>query len=183
LGQRASLSNMCMSVRYHGSGSRLRVTVLCVGAFALLYGGSFYTRDWRTAVPHGARPVEQAAVRSARLAASLVTVAKVDEPPPSAGVARAEPDVTGALASRLELAEDRPKRPSRQRAPQKRTPPQKETAGATPNMAGASAEPALPLARPRATVARFGFFSRPRKAGSHPAPAHGGARSEGFEDG
>src|SRR3954453_20114797 len=118
---------MSMPVHCRRSGSRSRVTALCLGAFALLYGGSFYTRDWRTTVPDGARPVA-AGIRSA--AAPLATVAKLDEPPPRAAqvVARSEPDVTGALASRSERGRPEP-RSSRQRATRKRTPPPKETAG------------------------------------------------------
>ena len=80
------------------SGSRLRVTALCLGAFALLYGGSFYTRDWRTAVPQGAHAVERSGVRAAVVAAPLARTAKLDEPLPRAAqpAARTEPDVTGA---------------------------------------------------------------------------------------
>src|SRR6476659_7413542 len=90
------LANMSIS----RSGSRLRVTALCLGAFALLYGGSFYTRDWRTAVPEGAHPIERAGVRAAAVAAPLARTAKLDEPRPPAAqpIARTEPDVTGALA-------------------------------------------------------------------------------------
>jgi hypothetical protein len=148
-----------MSIHYHRSGSRLRVTALCLGAFALLYGGSFYTRDWRTAVPDGARPIEQAGVRAAAVAAPLATVAKLDEPPLRAapGVARAEPDVTGALASRSERSE---LRPSRQRATPKRPPVQKQTTGPPPKMAGAGGDPAPPIAQPISQPIEFELAER-----------------------
>src|SRR3954451_8955854 len=95
-------ANMSMS----RSGSRLRVIALCLGAFALLYGGSFYTRDWRTAVPEGAHPVERSGVRAAVVAAPLARTAKLDKPLPRAAkpAARTEPYVTGALASRSDRA-------------------------------------------------------------------------------
>src|SRR3954467_14768583 len=145
---------MSMSVHYHRSGSRLRVIALCLGAFALLYGGSFYTRDWRTAVPQGAHPVERSAVRAGVVAAPLARTAKLDEPLPRAAqpAARTEPDVTGALASRSDRARHRSElpRPGLQRQRSARMQPlrQMPTAGTAPKIAVASVGPASAITQP-----------------------------------
>src|SRR4051812_46044837 len=116
------LANMSMSVHYPRSGSPLRASALCLGAFALLYGGSFYTRDWRTAVPEGGHSV---------VPAPLARTAKIVEPLPRAAqpVARTEPDVTGALASRSDRAQHRSElpRPGLQRQRSARMQPLRQT--------------------------------------------------------
>jgi len=148
------LANMSMSVHYPRSGSRLRVTALCLGAFALLYGGSFYTHEWRTAVPEGAHPVERAGVRAVVVAAPLARTAKIGEPPPRAAqlVARTEPDVTGTLASRSGRAQHRSElpRPSLQRQRAARNQPlrQRSTGGTAPKIAVASVGPASAITQP-----------------------------------
>src|SRR5215207_9634916 len=91
---------MSMSAHHQGSGSRLRVTGLCFGAVALLYGGSFYTRDWRPALHQaGQRAAEQASLRSTKLPSGPKANAKPVEPPARVAerTIRAEPEVTGAI--------------------------------------------------------------------------------------
>src|SRR4051812_36090914 len=86
---------------YHRSGSRWRVTAICLGAVALIYGASFFTRDWRAPATHGAwqPPAEQVAVRPIRGAARPAAVETIPAGTGSiAAVApRVEPEVTGAL--------------------------------------------------------------------------------------
>lgn len=78
------------------SGSRLRTAGLCFGMFVLLYGTSFYTRDWRSLVSHSGQPaVEQASVRSKVAAHSAET--KLTEAP-----VWVEPEVTGSLPKNAE---------------------------------------------------------------------------------
>src|SRR4051794_34337320 len=89
---------MGMSAHLQGSGSRLQVTGLCLGAVALLYSGSFYTRDWRLVVHQAGQPLaEQVLVRSIKLAAEPMANAKSAEPPARIAerTTRAEPEVTG----------------------------------------------------------------------------------------
>src|SRR5215212_2260892 len=92
---------MGMSVHLQGSGSRLPVAVVCLGAFAFLYGGSFYTRDWRPVVHQAGRPLaETVSARSTVVAARPMTLdAKPAEVPARMAerTTRAEPEVTGAV--------------------------------------------------------------------------------------
>src|SRR3712207_3313145 len=55
-----------MSAFHRGLGSFLRLTGFCLGAAALLYGGSLYTRDWRLAVHEAGPPVIAQHLRPAR---------------------------------------------------------------------------------------------------------------------
>src|SRR5215210_2704243 len=84
---------------HNGSGSRLRVSGFCLGAFALLYGGSFYTRDWRPVVHRAGQALaETVSARSTKLAAGPIAFAKPAEPPRvDERTTHAEPEVTGAL--------------------------------------------------------------------------------------
>src|SRR3954453_6955924 len=81
---------MSASITVQRSSSWRAATVLSVGALMLLYGASFYTRDWRSAVPQAERSTERQAT------------ARPD------GVIRAEPrpliepETTGALAGAAE---------------------------------------------------------------------------------
>src|SRR5215212_172997 len=92
---------MGMSVHLQGSGSRLPVAVVCLGAVALLYAGSFYTRDWRPVVHQAGRPLtETVSARSTVAAARPMTLdAKPAEVPARIAerTTRAEPEVTGAV--------------------------------------------------------------------------------------
>jgi hypothetical protein len=92
---------MAMWAHHNGSGSCLRVTSLCLGAFALLYGGSFYTRDWRPMVHQAGQPLaETVSARSTVAAAQPTTLdAKPTEVPARIAehTTRAEPEVTGAV--------------------------------------------------------------------------------------
>ena len=90
-----------MSAHYEGSGSRLPAVGFCLGAVAMLYGGSFYTRDWRPVVHKAGQPVaEQVSARSAFVARPMAPDAKPAEPPSRLVelTARVEPEVTGAVA-------------------------------------------------------------------------------------
>ncbi len=42
---------MNLSTPLRMSGSRLGVAGVCLASLVLLYGASFFTRDWRTVVP------------------------------------------------------------------------------------------------------------------------------------
>ena len=67
----------------------------------MLYGGSFYTRDWRPVVHKAGQPVaEQVSARSAFVARPMAPDAKPAEPPSRLVelTARVEPEVTGAVA-------------------------------------------------------------------------------------
>src|SRR5215210_4098939 len=90
-----------MWAHHNGSGSCLRVTGLCLGAFALLYGGSFYTRDWRPVVHQAGQPLgETVSARSTVAAARPLTLdARPAEVPARIAerTTRAEPEVTGAV--------------------------------------------------------------------------------------
>src|SRR5215207_3873241 len=92
---------MGMSVHLQGSGSRLPVAVVCLGAVALLYAGSFYTRDWRPVVHQAGRPLtETVSARSTVAVARPMTLdAKPAEVPARIAerTTRAEPEVTGAV--------------------------------------------------------------------------------------
>jgi len=81
---------------YHRSGSRLRATAICLGGIALIYGGSFFTRDWRAPKAHlpGQPLAEQAAVRPIRAAARPVVVETTDSV--AAATPRIGPEVTSA---------------------------------------------------------------------------------------
>ena len=90
-----------MSAHYQASGSRLPAVGFCVAAVVLLYGGSFYTRDWRPVVHQAGQPVaEQGSARSALVARPTASDAKPAEPPTRfvERTARVEPEVTGAVA-------------------------------------------------------------------------------------
>ena len=90
-----------MSAHYQASGSRLPAVGFCVAAVALLYGGSFYTRDWRPVVHQAGQPVaEQGSARSALVARPMALDTKPAGPPTRLVelTARVEPEVTGAVA-------------------------------------------------------------------------------------
>src|SRR5215210_5096467 len=97
---------------HNGSGSRLRAACFCLGAFALLYGGSFYTRDWRPVVHEAGQPVaETVSARSTVAAAQPMTLdAKPAEVPARIAerATRAEPEITGALPRSPELVASSP---------------------------------------------------------------------------
>jgi len=82
---------MRTSAQRHRSGSRLRAAALCFGAVALLYGGSFYTRDWRSVVAHAGQPAGEP------LPARATVALHAAETKPTAAPVRVEPEVTGAL--------------------------------------------------------------------------------------
>jgi hypothetical protein len=86
---------------YHRSGSRWRVIAICLGAVALIYGASLFTRDWRAPAPQqpGQPLAEQAAVRPIRGAARAVALETIPDVTGSVAAAapRVEPEVTSAL--------------------------------------------------------------------------------------
>src|SRR4051812_36388586 len=89
-----------MSTYRQRSGSRLPAAGFCLGAVALLYGGSFYTRDWRLVIHRAGQPVTApVSARSALEARPLSPHVKPSELPARVAVhtARVEPEVTGAL--------------------------------------------------------------------------------------
>ena len=82
---------MTTSVQQQRLRSRLRKAGLCLGAFVLIYATSFFTRDWRSVVPHAEQTaVEQRPVRTkveARTAEATLANAPVWR----------DPEVTGSL--------------------------------------------------------------------------------------
>src|SRR4051794_8769572 len=82
---------MRTSAQRHWSGSRLRAAGLCLGAVALLYGGSFYTRDWRSVVAHAGQPAGE------QLPARANVALHAAETKPTEAPVRIGPEVTGAL--------------------------------------------------------------------------------------
>jgi hypothetical protein len=89
-----------MSTYHQRSGSRLPAVGFCLGAVALLYGGSFYTRDWRPVIHRAGQPVTApVSARSALEARPLSPDVKPSELPARVAVhtVRVEPEVTGAL--------------------------------------------------------------------------------------
>src|SRR4051794_36223393 len=82
---------MSMLVRPQRSRSRLRAAALCLGAVALLYGGSFYTRDWRSVVAHAGQPAGEPVPARANVALHTAEMKPTEAP------VRVEPEVTGAL--------------------------------------------------------------------------------------
>src|SRR4051794_38100301 len=82
---------MRTSAQRHRSGSRLRAAGLCFGAVALLYGGSFYTRDWRSVVAHAGQPASEQLPPRATVALHAGGMKPTETP------VRVEPEVTGAL--------------------------------------------------------------------------------------
>lgn len=89
---------MSPSTPFRHAGSRIGTFGFRVGALALLfYGASFYTRDWRSAVPEMGQPGQaQAASRS-----MASQPAWVDPSKPSSAI---EPTMTGALPRTVEAA-------------------------------------------------------------------------------
>jgi hypothetical protein len=113
---------------YPQSGSRLTVTAACLGAVVLLYGGSFFTRDWRAPAFHqpGQPLAEQAALRPIRGAARPMTAEVIPAEPPRAAVhtTRIEPEVTSALPRGSEPLASSPAAATSDRAgPSAETPP------------------------------------------------------------
>src|SRR5689334_3078255 len=84
---------------YHRPRSRLRAPAVCLVAIALLYGGSFFTRDWRAPALHqpGQPLAEQVAVRPTRGTARPMSVSAIPAESAPQTVTGAEPEATGAL--------------------------------------------------------------------------------------
>src|SRR5690349_8136555 len=97
---------------YHRSGSRLRVPAACLGAVAVLYLGSFFTRDWRAPAPDqpGQPRAEQISVRPIRGAVRREAVEAVPADPVRVAipVPRVDPEVTGAVPRNDEPAANSP---------------------------------------------------------------------------
>ena len=89
-----------MSAYHQRSGSPLRVAGFCLLAITLLYGGSFYTRDWRVAVHQAGQPVAEQPIRPMRGAVRPVATEAMPTQLPArvaANAVYAEPEVTGAV--------------------------------------------------------------------------------------
>ena len=90
-----------MSAYHQRSGSPLRAAGFCLLAITLLYGGSFYTRDWRVAVHKAGQPVAEQLIRPMRGAVRPVATEAMPTQLPArvaANAVHAEPEVTGAVA-------------------------------------------------------------------------------------
>ena len=90
-----------MSAYHQRSGSPLRVAGLSLLAITLLYGGSFYTRDWRVAVHQAGQPLAEQLIRPSRGAMRPVAIEAMPTQLPArvaTQAAHAEPEVTGAVA-------------------------------------------------------------------------------------
>jgi len=89
-----------MSAYHQRSGSPLRVAGLSLLAITLLYGGSFYTRDWRVAVHQAGQPVAEQPIRPTRGAVRPVATEVMPTQLPArvaANAVYAEPEVTGSV--------------------------------------------------------------------------------------
>ena len=156
---------MGMSVHLQGSGSRLPVAVVCLGAVALLYAGSFYTRDWRPVVHQAGRPLaETASARSTVAAARPMALdAKPAEVPARIAerTTRAEPEVTGALSRSPEPGASSPAAvkaasPSEQAGPSSEAPPPRlQAAAAKPVVHHTRLRTQEAVRRPRVQYARL----------------------------
>ena len=132
-----------MWAHHDGAGSRLPAVGFCLGAVALLYGGSFYTRDWRPAVHQAGQPVTEQSARPTKAGARPMAMeAMPSELPARVAVhtVRAEPEVTGAL----------PKGPEPLASP----PTAATTAPASSGQAGPSSEAPPPRVQAQATAPR-----------------------------
>jgi hypothetical protein len=90
-----------MSAYHQRSGSPLRVAGLSLLAITLLYGGSFYTRDWRLAVHQAEQPLAEQPIRPSRGAMRPVAIEAMPTQLPArvaTQAAHAEPEVTGAVS-------------------------------------------------------------------------------------
>jgi len=83
---------MSVSITVQRSPSWRAATVLSMGALMLLYGGSFYTRDWRPAAPQAERSTERQATARSDATPRLDRVTHAEPRP------LIEPETTGALA-------------------------------------------------------------------------------------
>jgi len=158
-----------MSAYHHGSGSRLPAIGFCLGAVALLYGGSFYTRDWRPVVHQAGQSVtEQVSARSASVARPMAPDAKPAEPRSRLVelTARVEPEVTGAVS----------------RAPESvASPPAPVTAPSGSEQAGASSGAPLPRVKAQAEAPRQAVNparSRTQRAARRPRVQYARLRAE-----
>jgi hypothetical protein len=83
---------MNMSARLGDVWPRMRMIGLRVGALVLLfYGASFYSRDWRSLVPHAGQPVQGQVASRSKAVARPLPAHRVEAP------ANVEPATTGAL--------------------------------------------------------------------------------------
>ena len=100
-----------MSAYHQRSGSPLRVAGICLLTITLLYGGSFYTRDWRLAVHQAGQPVAEQPIRPTKGAVRPVAIEAQPTQLPARVVAQpvpVEPEVTGAVSRGPESIESPP---------------------------------------------------------------------------
>ena len=141
-----------------GSGSRLRTIGVCCGALALLfYVTSFYTRDWRAAVPpvgpHAAEPARAGARAPQRLAE-----ARLAKP-----AARVDVATTGSVTPAAEPPAPPPPAPPPASSPPASSPPASSPPAPAPVAPVAAALDGPPAETPQA---------RPAAAVSEPDPVH-----------
>jgi hypothetical protein len=155
-----------MSAYDQRSGSPLRVAGFCLLAITLLYGGSFFTRDWRLAVHPAEQPLAEQPIRPARGAMRPVATEAMLAPLPArvaAQTGHAEPEVTGAVSRSPEPVV---------------SPPTASSAAATPwvqggSLSAATAAPAPVPSRqaappPEASPPRVEVQATPRQPAAQP---------------